>query len=45
MINIASALRINEIMYNPEGEDNNKEYVEIYSKDLNRFGFWIEFSI
>lgn len=29
----ALAIRINEIMYNPEGDDNNKEWVELYSED------------
>jgi len=30
LINTVYAISINEIMYNPEGEDNNKEYIEIY---------------
>ncbi len=29
-IEIVSAVRINEIMYNPGGNDNNKEFIEIY---------------
>ena len=32
LLNFVSAdILINEIMYNPEGDDNNKEYIEIYS--------------
>jgi len=27
------AIKINEVMYNPPGEDNNKEWIEIYSDD------------
>ncbi|MBN1377581.1 lamin tail domain-containing protein [Candidatus Woesearchaeota archaeon] len=30
LIDLVSALRINEIMYNPAGNDNNKEFIEIY---------------
>jgi len=24
-------IRVNEVMYNPEGTDNNKEFIEIFS--------------
>ncbi len=30
---LTTAVRINEVMYNPEGSDNNREYVEIYGVD------------
>jgi len=33
MINAVNATYINEIMYNPIGDDNNKEYVEVYLSD------------
>ena len=29
---------INEIMYDPEGSDNNREFIEIYSDEFNDFG-------
>ena len=29
---------INEIMYDPKGSDNNKEFIEIYSDEFNDFG-------
>lgn len=29
----ALAIRINEVMYNPEADDNNKEFVEIYNEE------------
>ncbi len=39
----ASALQITEIMYNPEGSDNNREYIEIYSEEkLNLTNFTIK---
>jgi len=38
---IHAELAINEVMYNPEGNDNNREYVEVYT-DLNLSGFTIE---
>ena len=28
-----SAIKITEIMYNPVGDDNNREYIEIYFDD------------
>ena len=28
------AVRINEIMYNPQGDDNNREYIELYSDEI-----------
>ena len=31
---VSSSIVINEIMYNPLGEDNNKEYVELYMSDI-----------
>ncbi|MBT6995395.1 hypothetical protein HN953_02100, partial [Candidatus Woesearchaeota archaeon] len=34
-------LEITEIMYNPEGSDNNKEYLEIYT-DLNLENYTIK---
>jgi len=30
---VSADIRINEIMYNPEGSDNNKEFIEIYSEE------------
>lgn len=40
---ISSAVNINEIMYNPEGSDNNHEYIELYSEDiLNLSGYTVE---
>ncbi len=33
MANAVNATYINEIMYNPIGDDNNKEYVEVYLSD------------
>ena len=29
--NVFADMMINEIMYNPEGSDNNKEFIEIFS--------------
>jgi hypothetical protein len=40
MIDFAAAIHINEIMYNPVGMDNNKEFVEIYGIN-NLSGFII----
>ena len=38
-----NAITINEIMYNPEDSDNNKEYVEVILDDyLNLSGYKIE---
>jgi len=38
---VYAELRINEVMYNPEGDDNNKEFVEIYhTSPLNLTG-WV----
>lgn len=38
----AASLDINEIMYNPSGDDNNREFVEIYSTEsLNFTGYII----
>ncbi len=33
LINSVNATTINEIMYNPEGSDNNWEFIEVYSED------------
>lgn len=33
LVPYTSAITINEIMYNPEGSDNNREYIEIYLED------------
>ena len=42
-INSVSALTINEINYNPQGPDNNKEYVELFSSTfLNLTNYTIE---
>src|SRR3989344_5363588 len=30
----ASSIRINEIMYDPLGKDNNLEFIEVYSEDI-----------
>lgn len=30
---ISASIIINEIMYNPEGDDNNKEFIELYSDE------------
>ena len=32
---------INEIMYNPDGNDNNKEFIEIYSEDYKNLSNFI----
>ena len=32
---------INEVMYNPEGSDNNKEFIEIYSDEIYDFSDYI----
>src|SRR3989344_1718749 len=32
---------INEVMYNPEGSDNNKEFIEIYSDEIYDFSNYI----
>ncbi|MCX6706955.1 MAG: lamin tail domain-containing protein [Candidatus Woesearchaeota archaeon] len=34
-------MRINEIMYNPEGDDNNKEFIEIYMDTPLNLSGWI----
>ena len=31
---VSATILINEIMYNPEGSDNNKEFIEIYSDEI-----------
>jgi len=35
MISFSNAVKITEIMYNPEGSDNNLEYVEIYTEEYS----------
>ena len=46
LIQNVNALQITEIMYNPEGSDNNQEYVEIYSEEnLNLSEFIIKDSL
>ena len=32
---------INEVMYNPEGSDNNKEFIEIYSDEIYDFSNYV----
>ena len=34
---VNAELFINEVMYNQESEDNNKEFIEIYSNDISNF--------
>ncbi len=36
-----SAVQINEIMYNPGGDDNNREFVEIYFDEWTNLTGWI----
>lgn len=38
---VSAELYINEVMYNPDGYDNNKEFVEVYT-DLDLSGFVIQ---
>jgi hypothetical protein len=41
-IQFSNGFQINEIMYNPEGEDNNKEFIEIFSNQaINLSGYLI----
>ena len=35
VVPISQALVINEIMYNPEGNDNNREWIEVYNEENN----------
>ncbi len=35
--NVNAITIINEIMYNPEGSDNNHEFIEIFSDEINNF--------
>ena len=37
MVNVNAKTIINEIMYNPSGNDDNKEFVEIFSDEINNF--------
>lgn len=41
LVSIAHAQVITEIMYNPAGDDNNKEYVELYSEEELNLTGWI----
>ena len=36
-INVNAITVINEFMYDPSGNDNNKEFIEIYSDEINNF--------
>lgn len=36
-----AAIRINEMMYNPEGDDNNREFIEIYMDQYTNLSGWI----
>jgi len=37
----SAAVRISEIMYDPEGEDNNKEFIELYSDEFANFSGYV----
>ena len=37
---VSALVRINEVMYNPAGSDNNKEYVEIYFDENFNFSHY-----
>ncbi|MEK6836010.1 MAG: lamin tail domain-containing protein, partial [Nanoarchaeota archaeon] len=39
--NVNALTVINEFMYNPEGNDNNKEFIEIYSEDYQNLSNFI----
>ena len=42
-ISVNAGIEITEVMYNPEGSDNNKEYIELYSEEeLNLSDYTIE---
>src|SRR3989344_1380752 len=32
---------INEVMYNPDGDDNNKEYIELFLENIINLDSWI----
>ncbi|MFC1732740.1 lamin tail domain-containing protein [candidate division KSB1 bacterium] len=38
---MCSALRINEIMYNPDGNDNNQEFIEVYLEQETNLTGWV----
>ncbi|MFC1753145.1 hypothetical protein ACFL96_07085 [Thermoproteota archaeon] len=40
-LDTGDGIRINEIMYNPEGNDNNKEFIEIYMETPVNLSGWI----
>ncbi|PIN86429.1 hypothetical protein COV19_04695 [Candidatus Woesearchaeota archaeon CG10_big_fil_rev_8_21_14_0_10_44_13] len=37
---LCSAIKINEIMYNPAGDDNNKEFIEVYMEQWTNLSGW-----
>src|SRR3989344_6113402 len=37
---LSSAMRVNEIMYNPDGDDNNREFIEIYMEQFTNLSGW-----
>ena len=41
VMDVATALNINEVMYDAPGSDNNKEYIEIFSEDFVNLTDWI----
>ena len=40
-VELSSAITINEIMYNPTGDDNNKEFIEIFMDTPENLTAWI----
>ena len=43
VIDLVQAISISEVNYNPQGDDNNKEYIEIYSQEpINLSNYTIE---
>jgi len=41
LMNPAGAVHINEVMYNPEGNDNNREFVELFVEDNRSLEDWV----
>lgn len=39
------SLQINELMYNPDGDDNNKEFIEIYDENNVSLSNWVLFDL